>query len=51
MADIASLLSNETLPRQPTFFIDKVTEELKDFEINLEKCSLNSATTSVIEAR
>ena len=50
MVDVASLLSNETLPKQPTFFIDKITEELMDFEVNLEKCSLNSVTTSTIEA-
>ena len=55
MLDVVSMLSNETLqlspPKQTAFFIITVAGELKDSIIELENCSLNNVTISVIVAR
>uniref|UniRef100_A0A7N2LPE2 Apple domain-containing protein n=1 Tax=Quercus lobata TaxID=97700 RepID=A0A7N2LPE2_QUELO len=55
MLDVVSMLSNETLqllpPKQPAFFINTVVRELEDSMIELENCSLNDVTISVMEAR
>ena len=55
MLDVVSMLSNETLqlspPKQPAFFINTVAGEQKDSIIELENCSINNVTISVMEAR
>ena len=55
MLDVVSMFSNETLqlpsPKQPAFFIHTVVRELEDSMIELENCSLNDVTISVMEAR
>ena len=55
MLDVVSMLSNETLQlppsKQPEFFINTVLRELEDSMIELENCSLNDVTISVMEAR
>ena len=55
MLDVVSMLSNETLQlppsKQTAFFINTVLRELEDSMIELENCSLNDVTISVMEAR
>ncbi|XP_075667614.1 G-type lectin S-receptor-like serine/threonine-protein kinase At1g67520 [Castanea sativa] len=55
MPDVVSMLSNETLklssPKQPAFFTNTNAEDLGVSEIKPKSCSINSVTTSVMEAR
>ena len=55
MSDVVLMLANEgmrlSVPKQPAFLIRGTEQELEISKRNLENCSLNSVSISVMEGR